>query len=100
MHAYLADLLVGYKPHQRLDSLLEAELLEEAVNKSYARAARSLEYVGGISVSGQRVLSFVRKLQPEELELEEELEFKKVARVLNIEADEDHVAHREKGVPA
>lgn len=100
VHAYLADRLVGYKPHQRLDSLLEADLLEEAVDKSYAKAARSLENVSGISVSGQTVLNIVRKLQLEELELEEELEFKKVARVLYIEADEDHVAHREKGVPA
>src|SRR5690606_20197818 len=45
VHAYLADRLVGYKPHQRLDSLLEADLLEEAVDKSYAKAARSLENV-------------------------------------------------------
>ena len=32
--------------------------------------------------------------------LEEELEFKTEARVLYSEADEDHGAHREKGVPA
>ena len=50
--------------------------------------------VCGISVAGQTVLNIVRKLQPEELELGEELGFKKVARVLYIEADEDHVAHR------
>ena len=92
--------MVGYKPLQRLDSLIEADLLEEAVDKSNAKAARSLEIVSGISVSGQTVLNIVRKLQPEERELDEELEFKKVARVLYIEADEDHVALREKGVPA
>ena len=46
------------------------------------------------------MLDIVRKLQPEELELEEELEIKELARVLNNEADEDHVAHREKGVHA
>ena len=46
------------------------------------------------------MLNIGRKLQPEDLELEEELEFKKVARVLYFEAAEDHVAHRENGVPA
>ena len=76
MHADLAVRLVGYTPHRRLASLLEADLLEEAVDKSYAKAARSLENVCGISVSGQTVLNIVRKLQPEELELEEELEYK------------------------
>ena len=75
-------------------------MLEEAVDKTYAKAARRLENESGISVSGQPVLNIVRKLLPEELELEEELEFKKVARVLYIEAAEDNVAHREKGVPA
>ena len=100
VHAYLADRLVGYKPLQRMDSLLEADLLDEAVDKSYAKEARSLENVSGNSVSGQTELNIVCKLQPEELELEEELEFKKVARVLYIEADEGHVAHREKGVTA
>ena len=60
MHAYLADRLVGYKPHLRLDSLLEADMLEEAEAKSYAKAARSLEKVSGISISGQTVLNIVR----------------------------------------
>ena len=46
------------------------------------------------------MLKIDSKLQPDELENEEELEIKKVARVLYIEADEDLVAHREKGVPA
>ena len=64
--AYLADRLVGYKPHQRLDSLLDADLLVEAVDLSYAKAARSLEIVSGIRVSCHRFLNIVRMLQPEE----------------------------------
>ena len=36
VQAYLADRLVGYKPHQRVDSLLGADVLEEAVDKRYA----------------------------------------------------------------
>jgi len=37
-YAHLADRLVGYKPHQRLDTLLEADLLEESVDRSYNKA--------------------------------------------------------------
>ena len=99
-HAHLADRLAGYKAHQRLDTLLEADLLEEAVDKSYAKAGQGPEKDTGISVSGQTVLNIVRRLQPEKLDLTEKPSVKKEARVLYVEADEDHVAHREKGVPA
>jgi len=99
-HAHLADRLVGYKPHQRLDTLLEADLLEEAVDRSYAKAGKSFETHTGIRVSGQTVLNIVRKLQPEKIELKERIKVKKVASILYVEADEDHVPHREKGVSA
>lgn len=100
-HAYLADVLVGYTPHQRLDNLLEADLLQEAVDKSYAKAGKSIEeQTQGISVSGQTVLNIVRRFQPEKIELEEEPVIKREARIIYIEADENHVAHREKGVNA
>lgn len=35
-YAYLADVLVGYTPHQRLDNLLEADLPKEAVGQALA----------------------------------------------------------------
>ena len=97
-YAYLADKLVGYTPHQRLDTLLEADVLEEAVDKSYRKAGKSVEkQAQGTGVSGQTVLNIVRKLQPETIEFKEKPEVKRTARVLYIEADEDHVAHQEKG---
>lgn len=99
-YAYLADRFVGYTSHQRLDTLLEADLLEEAVDKSYSKAGKSVEDQTGIRVSGQTVLNIVRKLQPEKIELKEEPKVKKAVRILYIEADEDHVPHREKGVSA
>ena len=34
-HAYLADQAVGYTPHQRLDTLLEADVLEESLDLSF-----------------------------------------------------------------
>ena len=100
-YAYLVDKLVGYTPHQRLDTLLEADVLEEAVDKSYRKAGMSVEKQAmGTGVSGQKVLNIVRKLQPEKIEIKETPKVKKKARVLYIEADEDHVAHQEKGTKA
>ena len=96
----MADRLVGFKPHQRLDTLLEADLLEEAVDRADAKAGKSVETHTGIRVSGQTVLNIVRKLQPEKIELKERFKVKKVASILFVEADEDHVPQREKGVSA
>lgn len=42
-YAYLADKLVCYTPHQRLDTLLEADVLEEAMDKSYRKAGMSVQ---------------------------------------------------------
>lgn len=98
-YAYLADRALGYTPHQRLDTLLEADLLEEVADSSYRKAGESQEKrAQGTSVSGQTVLNLVRKLQPEQIELKEKPSFKKESRILYIEADEDHVAHQEKGL--
>lgn len=99
-YAHLADRLVGFKPHQRLDTLLEADLLEESVDRSYNKAGKSLESLTGIRVSGQTVLNIVRKLQPEKIEMKEKPKTKRAVPILYIEADEDHVPHREKGVSA
>ena len=98
-YAYLADRIVGYTPGQRLDTLLEADLLEEAVDKSYAKAGDSQERrVRGTGVTSQTVLNIVRRLQPEGLELDKEPVVKRESRILYIEADEDHVAHQAEGI--
>ena len=100
-YAHLADKLVGYTPHQRLDALLEADVLEECLDKSYNKAGQGIKkQTQGIGVSGQTVLNIVRKLKPEEIEIKVKPKVKKTARVLYIEADEDHVAHQEKGTKA
>lgn len=44
------------------------------------------------------MLNIVRKLQPEKIEIKEIPKVKKKVRILYIEADEDRVAHQEKGV--
>ena len=100
-YAYLADRLVGYTPHQRLDTLLEADLLEEVVNKSFRKSGESLEkQARGTSVSGQTVLNVVRKFEPEQIEIKEKFKVKKKCQIIYIEADEDHVAHQGKGTRA
>ena len=45
-HAHLADRLAGYKAHQRLDTLLEADLLEEAVDNRTPKQDRALKRYG------------------------------------------------------
>ncbi|MDI9420202.1 MAG: hypothetical protein QM399_08545, partial [Bacillota bacterium] len=71
-----------YTPHQRLDNLLEADLLKEAVDKSYAKAGKSIEeQTQGISVSGQTELNIVRRFNPEKIELKEEPLIKREALV-------------------
>lgn len=71
-YAYLADRIVGYTPHQRLDTLLEADLLEEVVDKSYRKAGETLEkQARGTRVSGQTVLNVVRKFKSEQIEVKE-----------------------------
>jgi len=100
-YAYLADRLVGYTPHQRLDTLLEADLHEEVVNKSFRKSGESLEkQARGTSVSGQTVLNVVRKFEPEQIEIKEKSKVKKKCQIIYIEADEDHVAHQGKGTRA
>ena len=98
-YGHLADLIVGYTPHQRLDTLLEADLLEQAIDRSYRKAGLSQEkHVPGTGVSGQTVLNIVRKFHPEQIEVRKKSKMKKGCRILYIEADEDHVSHCEKGV--
>jgi len=94
-YAYLADLIAGYQPHQRLDVLLEAEKVAKAVDLSYRKAgcycrteARETE------VSGETVKNLIRRLSPEK---HKSLPAKKPLRRcsrLYIEADEDHVARQ------
>ena len=99
-YAHLADNAVGYTPHQRLDSLLEADIVTEVAELSFRKAGISQERgVPGTGVSGQTVMNLVRKFKPEKIEVRKRKKEKKKCDVIYIEADEDHVAHGEKGVP-
>lgn len=100
-YAHLADQVVGYSPHRRLDSLLEADIVTEVAELSYRKAGMSQERnVPGTGVSGQTVMNLVRKFKPEKILIKKQVKEKRKCRVIYIEADEDHVSHGEKGVPA
>lgn len=100
-YAYLADRAVGYTSHQRLDSLLEADIVAKAAECSYSQAGASQEsHAAGTGVSGQTVLNLIRRFQPEQINVKNQLKDKRTSRIIYIEADEDHVAHREKGIRA
>ena len=100
-YAYLADRAVGYTSHQRLDALLEADIVAEVGDSSYRKAGNSQEKdVPGTGVSGQTVMNLVRKFRPERIQEKEQPKKKRECRVIYIEADEDHVPHQGQGIPA
>jgi len=92
---HLIDRLVGYGPHTRVDPLVKAQALEEAVELSYRRSG---ERVGKgnreVVLSGEAVKKVVHDFTP--AELPEPPKEKRRVKVLYVEADEDHVAGQDK----
>ena len=77
-YAHLTDRMVGYTPHQRLDILLEADVLEEVVDKSYRKTGEILERrAKGTGVSCQTVLNLIRKFGPEQIKVKDAPKVKK-----------------------
>ncbi|ACX51520.1 protein of unknown function UPF0236 [Ammonifex degensii KC4] len=93
--AYLIDRLVGYGPHARVDPLVKAQALEEAVELSYRKSG---ERVGRgnreVVLSGEVVKRVIHNFTPEELP--EPPKEKRRVKVLYVEADEDHVAGQDR----
>ncbi|AGB40767.1 Uncharacterized protein family (UPF0236) [Halobacteroides halobius DSM 5150] len=89
-YKYLAEERLGIKKYQRMDSSLEAELVDLASENAYNKVGK--EAVDDLEISDQTVMNKVRKLgQIENNELNEVTE-KREVNCLYIEADEDHVA--------
>ncbi|MGO0121737.1 ISLre2 family transposase [Desulfothermobacter acidiphilus] len=88
---HLIDRLVGYGPHARVDPLVKAQALEEAVDLSYRKSG---ERVGRgnreVVLSGEAVKKVIHNFTLEELP--EPPGEKRRGKVLYVEADEDHVA--------
>lgn len=94
---HLTDRLVGYGPHVRVDPLVKAQALEEAVELSYRKSG---ERVGKgrreVVLSGEAVKKVVHSFAVEDAELPEPPKEKRRVKVLYVEADEDHVAGQDK----
>ncbi len=87
--AYLMDRIPGLSPHARMCDGVKAALLSGAVQTGYEKAGR--EACPGECVSRETVMRHVRSLGMP-AKSQEEPAVKKKARVLYIEADEDHAA--------
>ena len=71
----------------RMDSQVKSKLVENAANVSYRKSAELTGNDCGTSSSGQTVLRTLREFERPRIEQKRTL-----SRVLDIEADEDHVA--------
>jgi hypothetical protein len=90
---YLVDEIVGIKPHERMTADVVINALDEATESSYRKAGEKACYED--EVSKQAVMNKVHTVEvnPPKLKYSK----KRDARILYIEADEDHVAHQAKG---
>ena len=91
-HHYLLDEWMGLDAHERLSEEAETAVVTEAINTSYAHAARVLGEDARISKTA--VMNKVHALR-EELPFQQP-EKKKSVEYLYIEADEDHIHRQEK----
>jgi len=89
-YKYLSDEMVGIKPHQRVETLVESRMIEEAIDVSYQKSAEPYD------ISKQKVMESIRGLEDIKIEIPEKEE-KRVVEYLYIEADEDHVSLQKGG---
>jgi len=90
---YLADEMAGIEPHERMDASLKAEMITEAIDRSYKKSAGAV--VPAMQFSAQTVMNAIRELgKVENREAKCSLlnEGRRSVPILYIEADEDHVA--------
>lgn len=86
--AYLLDQIMGLESHTRLTEDAQARILQETVESSYRKGGEQASIID--SVSKETVKNKIHNLR---FDLDEKVpEKKKQARILYINADEDHVA--------
>ncbi len=86
--AYLLDRLMGFSQNERLTEDAIARILTEAADSSYRKGGLNAS-VSGDYVSKETVMDKIHPLQFPEMEAPKE---KRTAKVLYIDADEDHVS--------
>lgn len=89
-YKFLSDEMVGIKPHQRVETLVESKIIDEAIETTYQKAATPF------GLSRQKVLNTIRELEKIEQPKIKRTDKKKV-EYLYIEADEDHVSLQKGG---
>lgn len=90
---YLVDEIVGINPHDRVSADVVINALDEAIDSSYRKAGEKAAYMD--SITKQAVMNKVHEIEVKDAPIE--VQEKRGARVLYIEADEDHVALQAKG---
>ncbi|WMJ76359.1 MULTISPECIES: ISLre2 family transposase [unclassified Sedimentibacter] len=95
-YKYLSDDFLGIEVHERMDMMLQSQLIESAIDVSYSKSGRNS--VPDQEFSNQTVMNNIRKLDEIENSAVEKTVYKKKtnkkleAKLLYVEADEDHVA--------
>ena len=87
-YAYLTDKLIGMESHDRLTEDAKAKVLEEAVCTSYRKAGDS----ASVSKSGISKEAVKELLHPLKFPVSKANETKRKAKVVYIDADEEHVS--------
>ena len=94
---YIVDRMFGIKPHENIASDVEEEIINEAMQTSYRKSGeQAIDTLD--ELSKQTVMNYMHKYDfelPEEENISEE---KKRAKIIYIEADEDHVALQTGGI--
>ena len=98
-YQHLADKKLGIGKYQRVDRGLEAEMVDLATDKSYAKVGN--EIVNSLKISDQTVMNKIRKLEEIENNELNEVDIKKEVKCLYVEADEDHISlqNGDKAIP-
>ncbi|MGI6453167.1 MAG: ISLre2 family transposase [Syntrophomonadaceae bacterium] len=89
-YSYLSDELVGIAAHDKLDTSLQARLIEEAIDMPYRRSGKKA--AEAVELTSQTVMNSIRKLGSVDNNAVKIKDNKKIVKTLYIEADEDHVA--------
>ncbi|WP_018248361.1 ISLre2 family transposase [Orenia marismortui] len=89
-YEHLADKKLGIDKYQRIDTGLEAKIVDLSIDKSYAKVGE--EVVNNLTITGQTVMNKIRKLGKIENDKLSNPKAKRKIDYLYIEADEDHVS--------
>ena len=89
-YRYLSDEAVGIKANDRMDMLLESMLIEEAIDTPYRKSSKKISK--NVILTGQTVMNTIRNLDTVSNQAASIKLINSEAKILYIEADEDHVS--------